>query len=146
MTTIARRAFTVALRDYLRDGLELDGEIGQSPKPADGETAPAMPYFILWSLPGGGLRGSAQMIESDATLVYQVTVVGERTDQIEEVQDRVRDLLVGRNSDGSPVLVDSVLGGLKVQLVDAQGFGGTGEIASEIGSGGEQYAFAVTSL
>lgn len=146
MTTVARRAFSLGLRDYLRAGLDLAGELGQSPKPTGDDPAPPLPYFILWPLPGGGLSGSAQMIEADATLVYQVTVVGGRVDQIEEVQDRVRDLFVGRNPNGSPVLVDTQIGGLTVLLVSSDAFGGVGDIASEIGSGGEVYAFAVTAL
>ena len=144
MTVIFREPFSTALRDWLKSETAMDGELGQAPKTEDGSD-PEVPYFIVYSLPGGGLTGGGQAPEADATWLYQVTCVGSRTDQIEWAMDRVREALLRRQPDGTTALLNVGLGSLRIIDVQQVAFGGSDGIASEIGSGADQYAFAVTS-
>lgn len=146
MTVISRQTVTEDLRDWLRAETGLRGETSRTP--ADGPwppDTPANPYWILYPLPGGGHTGPAQHAEADATFVYQVTVVGERADQIEGGADRVRAAMLGRGTDGVPRLLGVTLGTVRVMDVEMASFGGVDDVQSDTGSSAEVYALSVTT-
>lgn len=63
---------------------------------------PQLPLSVLHSIAGGSYFGPYLTDpEADAAYVYQVDVVGSRLDQVEKGMDEQRELLLGRNLDGS---------------------------------------------
>lgn len=63
---------------------------------------PSYPLAVLHSLSGGSYFGPVLTDpEADAAYLYQVDVVGSRMDQVEKGADELRDLMVGRDPDGS---------------------------------------------
>jgi len=63
---------------------------------------PQLPLAVLHSIDGGRYDGPYFTDpEADAWYVYQVDVVGSRMDQVEKGRDELRELLIGRQADGS---------------------------------------------
>ncbi|MEV0446267.1 hypothetical protein AB0I84_49260 [Streptomyces spectabilis] len=109
-----------------------------------GKPAP-LPYTVLY--PHGGLVGGAPLADQaeDAQLVYQVTVVAERTDQAEWLTDRVRHSLLGRTPAGEwvhPLVAEGADVWARELLLDD---GVSGQEGSEVVTGVQQYGLSVTS-
>jgi hypothetical protein len=140
---IQRAPFSQALTAYLRRATGLRGDFERAPLPDDGATAPDLPYWVLYSIPGGGLAGPPSAVESDAAFVYQVTAVGERGDQTEMVLDRVRVALLTRGPSGvqAPNLG---IAGMTIMGIELDGMGGLEGFQAAIGSGAERYVFWLT--
>ncbi|MFJ2342372.1 hypothetical protein [Streptomyces antimycoticus] len=73
--------------------------LGVLPRGAVGKPS-GFPYLILDSLPGEFSGPAFADWQADATWTYQVTSVGERTDQVQWLSDRVRAALFDRVSSG----------------------------------------------
>lgn len=80
-----------------------------------GEGAPALPYAVLYAIPGGGFDGPPLTApESDVHAIYQVTVAAGRRDQCQLLADKVRSVWTGRQANGtfdtpSPVIAGWVV-------------------------------------
>lgn len=118
---ISRIDVTDAVLAVLRAGIE-DKEIGDHQAPGDSTTElPNVPYAVVYAIPGGDVDGPplGDMFE-DASMVYQVTSVGERRNQCEWMAEKVREVLVGRDSGGysTEIAVDgAVVVGREVSFV-----------------------------
>lgn len=86
--TVNRAPLTAALKAALTASLNggLPTEVGKPPLNAKDLTR----YVILYPIEGGEFTGPANLIGSDATLVYQTTSVAKRADQLEALADVVR--------------------------------------------------------
>lgn len=141
LAIVDRAPVTKAIEQDLLVGTGRPGAVGRAPKPTVGQTAPEMPYWILYSLPGGDLTGPAGAPSADGTLDYQVTCVGERADQIEMLGDRVRRTMLRRHPNGHPTLSPA---GVTVMEVTGTGFGGV-DFDGPIGSSAEIFTVHVTN-
>lgn len=138
---IARAPLTVAIAAALAAGTGRPGDVGRAPKPSGAAIAPEIPYWILYPLPGGELSGPAGAPEADGAFVYQVTYVGARSDQIEQLADRGRQVMFARDASGHSLLEPA---GLVVMTVGAAfGFSGV-DFDGPIGSAAEGFTVAVT--
>ena len=94
--TPPRQLVTIAIKDLLGSHGSLKCYAGFIPE------QPRLPVLILHSLSGGEYFGPFfAEPEADARYVYQVDVVGSRMDQVEKGADELRDMILGRNPDGS---------------------------------------------
>lgn len=99
---VERQTLTYKVRDVLRL-IPIAGEVGRPPAPAQGGKTPNLPYFIVYPIEGGDFYGPPLGDpESSATLVFQVTSVGDSPKQVEMVADRIRRTLLAR-ADGNYV-------------------------------------------
>lgn len=107
---LPRLPMTKGVRALLADGQPYPvglGSIPRVPDPdalvgSDARIMGAPPYLILYPLWSTSL-GSTPLVspDSDWDWTYQVTTVAERGDQAEWMRDRILQLLLGRNPDGS---------------------------------------------
>jgi hypothetical protein len=140
-TIIGRAPVTAAVAAALAAGTGRPGDVGRPPKPAGTALSPELPYWILYPLPGGELSGTAAAPEADGTFVYQVTYVGARYDQIEQLADRGRQVMFARDAAGQSLLAPA---GLVVMAVtSAFGFAGA-DFDGPVGSGAEAFAVHTT--
>lgn len=95
---IARARVTEALQVLLATATDKPCGRGRLPL-VEGRPAP-LPYTVLYPL--GGQVGGAPLADKseDGHLVYQVTVVAARTDQVEWLADRALQALLGRTAGG----------------------------------------------
>lgn len=101
LTVPPRGLLTASVLATLRRELEPTGKVhdGQIPK---GTEKPRLPYWILYSIAGGGWDGPPlHGPEDDMTFLYQVTAVAGRRDQVELLADMVADVWVGHTETGS---------------------------------------------
>lgn len=107
-------------------------------------------YTFLYSIEGGSFDGAPLgPPEPDATLVYQVNSIGASREQVEQLAERVRATLIGRDNSGGYRSPFPILSGLKVINRASQGFlpgvisdGPTGR---EVYSIPERYRISVAS-
>lgn len=139
-----RAAFTAALASALRIETGRPGDVGKAPLPAGADVPPEYPYWVLHPIPGGGHNGPPQHLEADASWVYQVTYVGLRADQLEQMADRGRTVILGRETSGHR---RSRIGAPGVTVMDVELDGGYGGVAFDgpVGNLAERFVFHVTS-
>lgn len=89
LVTVNRRPLTVGLKAALL-AASLPCEIGWPPVNAKD----LQKYVILYPIEGGAFTGPPVLPGADATLCYQTTAVAKRGDQIEELADRVRRVMM----------------------------------------------------
>ena len=98
----AQQPVTNALLAMLRSVLSGKMPVGdgEAPKPAAGKGTPAMPYAVLYAVPGGDVTGGQLGDESstDGVWAYQVTCVGAIREQAEAALDAVRAAVLSRTS------------------------------------------------
>lgn len=95
MTVVARRSWTSALADFLASDTGVP--VGRNRAPVTDDAR----YYVLWSIPGGGLSGPPLADpHADAALVYQVDSVGVRDDQVEWLADLAREAMLERAKAG----------------------------------------------
>lgn len=112
-----RLPVTEALAALLATVTGRTGDVGRAPDP------PALPYWILYPIPGGGPVGPPAIPDADVALPYQITSVGGRADQAQWLADQARSALLHTEDDGRythPLDPD----GLTVMAVTADGSGG----------------------
>ncbi|MGI8426217.1 MAG: hypothetical protein ACR2M4_06395 [Actinomycetota bacterium] len=101
-TILDRREFTANLRTALATatGRPIGNHV--APDPPAGANSPSVPYGILYAVGGGGFGGPEfASPTADAAVVYQVTSIGIRPDQVEWLADRVRKTILGRDVNGA---------------------------------------------
>lgn len=107
---LPRLPMSKALRGLLAEGQPYPVGLGaipripdpEAPAGSDAKIAAAPPYLILYPLWSTSLESTPLVApDSDWEWNYQVTGVAERGDQTEWIRDRVLQLLLGRNADGS---------------------------------------------
>lgn len=117
---------------------------GAAPAPTAGQALATTPYLILYSIDGGGFSGPEwNAPHADATLVYQVTVVGERRDQVEMLADKVRARILGRGSNGAFLATITPTGAV---VMDRDSDGGPGGVDHDgtVFTFAERFALTVT--
>ena len=67
-----------------------DLPVGRAEAPDD-----PLPYYVVYPIPGGRVMGNLDDPHGDAELVYQVTCVGETSEQVELLVDKAMALLDG---------------------------------------------------
>lgn len=116
---IERARVTAALQTMLATATGKPCGRGRLPL-VDGRPA-LLPYTVLYAQ-GGPVDGAPLADKSeDGRLVYQVTVVAARADQAEWLADRVRQVLLGRTTEGEwrhPIHVPGVDVWARELLVD----------------------------
>lgn len=101
------------------------------------------PYAILYVI-GGGFAFGPPLVDhtQNAGLVYQVTTIGQRRDQVEKCADRMRQAVLGRSGTGAYSTAITPVG-LKVIDRDLDSFAGLDKV-DEIWSSSERYRLTVT--
>lgn len=95
-----RRFLTNAVLATLNGSLPFKVGDGEAPAPTLGQSAPELPYGVLWSVPGGRVvdaplsDGQMAMV----TWIYELTVVGRSRKHVEAAQDRARSALLAREN------------------------------------------------
>lgn len=138
--TVARAPITEAIKQHLIDETGRPGDVGRAPKPTGVNTAPSMPYWILYPL-DGDFVGPAQTGEADAAFAYQVTCVGERGDQLEKCADRIRAAFLRRDDDGHQ---DLPVGDEATLMLVESGAGGM-DFEGPVGSIADRFLVHVTT-
>lgn len=136
LVTVNRRPLTAGLLAALRAGLPTQGaadvaEVGRAPVGA-GSLAY---HVILYPIEGGAFTGPPVLPGADAHLCYQTTSVAKRGDQMEELADRVRRIMME---------ADPVMAGLTIMdrwLTSAGGM----DAETTVLSVPERFYYAVTT-
>lgn len=144
MSTVRRTPVTEALKQLLSTATNRPVQVTHAPlDPATGERA-SYPYIVIYPIPGGSLSGPPFCGQvQDATFVYQITVFGQRDDQVDTVLDDVRAIITERQ-DGSYVH-DMPVAGMKVTLRDSVGSTGRLDRDGQIFRSEEDFNISVTS-
>lgn len=101
------------------------------------------PYAILYAIPGGASWGPPLTDHTrSAGLVYQVTSIGQRRDQVEMLADVLREVVLGRTGEGSYATAISPVG-LVVAYRDLDADGGVDKDGL-VWSSAERYQLTVT--
>lgn len=106
---------------------------------------PADGFYVLYPMPGGSVSGTLGEPDRQASLVYQVTSVGKRDDQVQQLADRAYDVVLDRAASGA---FENALAPAGAAVIDRAPQGGRGGIEPE-GSGPERVlsipeAFVIT--
>ena len=101
------------------------------------------PYSILDHIPGGWAWGAALVDHTaGAALVYQTSTIGQRRDQAQALDDRLRELVLGRTAGGAYVTPITPVG-LVVVDRDLDAFGGV-DVEKEVVTVTSRYRLTVT--
>jgi hypothetical protein len=93
--------------------------------------APLLPYAVLYPLHIAWRRGSMAYPDQLIGLVYQVTSVGMREDQAQQMADRVRNVMLGRTAAGAYAY--NISNPTGVVIFDREAYGGDGGMDRETG-------------
>lgn len=140
---ISRIDVTDALLETLRSATGKAIGDHAAPANAPGSEFPTMPYGVLFSLSGGDADGPPfGAMFSEASVVYQVTCVGETRSQCEWMSDKVRAAVLGRGAAGFTNAI--TVTGAKVINRDLAFAGGVTQEGALFNSV-EQYVLELTS-
>lgn len=136
--SVAHAPITSALLAALRStGFDVGEHEAPVPTPAD------KPYGILYVIPGGFAFGPPLVDHTqNAGLVYQVSTIGQRRDQVEKCADRMRAAVLSRTGAGAYVTAITPAG-LKVIDRDLDSFGGLDKV-DDVWTSSERYRLTVT--
>lgn len=114
MSPPPRRKVTNALRDLLITQTSRAVGVVDVPDIESGAIAPESPYAIIYPINDGGFWGGMGAPESSAEFTYQITSVGDRGDQCEWLADKIREVLLGRDTSGDFSTAFTLTDGWKV--------------------------------
>ena len=132
-----RRELTTALIALLELATDRPWGDGKAP----GQSAPEVPYGIVYAIAGGGVDGGFADPHTDATFVYQLSSVGATREQAEWLADRARRAVLGRDPTGA-LLFPLAAADLLVIYRDADSVGGV-ERDGGFFTAADRYSFLV---
>lgn len=136
MTVPARAPLDRVVQAGLANGTQRPVGLMEAPTSADG--GHLMPYAILYPIDGGGFSGPPFAApEADGELVYQVTSVGGRADQCQQMADRVRNVMLARTDAGS--YRHAIANPPDMRIMGRRADGGGGGMDRATGGEGDRY-------
>lgn len=96
-----RREVTRVLASTLATSTTRPFAVADVPPADAGKLTPTPPYGIVYPINDGGFLGGLGAPENCAEFAFQITSVGATSDQCEWLSDRVRNVLLGRNAQGT---------------------------------------------
>lgn len=147
---IPSRPVTTALAAMLAAGT--GKPVGKGRHPAGNPTA----YYVLWRIDRQTTGAPLADLNEDATLIYQITAVSApdptvpdsygTQEQLEWLEDKAREVILGRDPDTGAWLHDLTVSGFKVtgRRTDIEA-GGTSDPSDGIMSSASRFAFDLTS-
>ena len=143
MTVPARRPVTAGLKALIESGTGRPCRVATAPEDEVGNTED-VPYAVLW--PSTGMFSGPGFVAPEADAVFQYTVhsVGMRDDQADFLADAVREVIVGRQENGS-FLYPLTVNGLTVMNRSIAQSAGPMDLNGSVFTVAESYLIAVTS-
>lgn len=100
---IRQRLITAAVLELLQTGTQFPFDVLRPPEDPDIGDTLELPYGIIIPRPRGPFTGAVYSTQpwSEAQIEYRIKSVGRRYDQAELMADTVREVMLGRDADGS---------------------------------------------